>query len=233
MYRFFFKRLLDIVLSFFGIIVLALPMIIIAIVVKCSSKGPAIFKSTRVGKNGKEFKFFKFRSMRVDTPPHIATRDLHTEEYVTKVGKFLRKTSLDELPQLFCIFVGSMSIIGPRPVVPTEKDLLQYRVETGASKIKPGLTGLAQVRCRDNLIDMKLKAEIDGEYAQKITLWKDMKIFCKTIVKVLKQDDVVEGTAVMEDHTEKTETAELAESSEVKVIAEEVLSESKPEAVEA
>lgn len=199
MYRHFFKRLIDIVLSLTGIIVLALPMLIIALVVKLDSKGPAIFKQKRVGKNGKPFNFYKFRSMRTDAPHDMATREIHSENYITKVGAFLRKTSLDELPQMFCILFGSMSIIGPRPIVYTEEELIAYRKQTGAFLVRPGLTGLTQVRYRDNITDMKLKAETDGEYVQKMSFWLDVKIFFKTIVKVLKQDDVVEGDSVMKE----------------------------------
>ncbi len=197
MYRKFFKRALDILFSFLGIVVLLIPMLLIMLAVKCDSKGPAIFKTERVGKNGKPFKFYKFRSMRTDAPKDLATRLMKGDEYVTKVGKFLRKTSLDELPQLFCILKGDMSIIGPRPVVATETELLEYRAQTGALTVRPGLTGLAQVRGRDNLTDMKLKAEIDGEYAKKITFGKDFKIFFKTIGLVLKGTDVVEGDNVL------------------------------------
>lgn len=182
-------------MSFLGLLVLALPMLIIAIAVKCSSKGPAIFSQKRVGRNGKPFNFYKFRSMRIDAPSDVATREINGEKYITKVGAFLRKTSLDELPQLFCILKGNMSIIGPRPVVCSETDLIEKRRETGALAVRPGLTGLAQVRMRDRLTDMALKAEIDGEYAKKITFWRDLKIFFKTIVVVLREDDVVEGTA--------------------------------------
>ena len=192
MYRYFFKRCLDILLSLIGIIVLAIPMIIIAIAVKCDSKGPAIFSQIRSGRNGKPFRLFKFRSMRIDAPSDVATRDLQGNN-ITKVGHFLRKTSLDELPQMFCILIGTMSIIGPRPVVLKEEELLNYRKQFGADKVRPGLTGLAQVQARDNLTDMHLKAEIDGIYANKITFWGDIKIFVKTIFKVLKQDDVAEG----------------------------------------
>ncbi len=199
MYRHFFKRLIDIVLSLTGIIVLALPMLIIALVVKLDSKGPAIFKQKRVGKNGKPFNFYKFRSMRTDAPHDMATREIHSKNYITKVGAFLRKTSLDELPQMFCILFGSMSIIGPRPIVYTEEELIAYRKQTGAFLVRPGLTGLTQVCYRDNITDMKLKAETDGEYVQKMSFWLDVKIFFKTIVKVLKQDDVVEGDSVMKE----------------------------------
>ena len=197
MYRKFFKRALDILFSFLGIVVLLIPMLLIMLAVKCDSKGPAIFKTERVGKNGKPFKFYKFRSMRTDAPKDLATRLMKGDEYVTKVGKFLRKTSLDELPQLFCILKGDMSIIGPRPVVATETELLECRAQTGALTVRPGLTGLAQVRGRDILTDMKLKAEIDGEYAKKITFGKDFKIFFKTIGLVLKGTDVVEGDNVL------------------------------------
>ncbi len=213
MYRHFFKRFFDIVLSLLGIIVLAIPMLIIAIIVKCTSKGPAIFVQLRVGRNGKPFKFFKFRSMRIDAPHDVATREIDGKKYITKFGAFLRKTSLDELPQLFCIFIGSMSIIGPRPVVLEETELTEKRRQTGALAIRPGLTGLAQVKERDKLTDMSLKAEIDGEYAKKITFWKDLKIFFKTIAVVLKRDNVVEGTAVEESllNEEKTATAQTDE----------------------
>lgn len=210
MYRYFFKRFLDILLSLFGIIVFAIPMLVIAIAIKIDSKGPVIFRQKRFGKNGKEFQFYKFRSMSKEAPPDKATREIQSEEYITKVGGFLRKTSLDELPQLFCILKGDMSVIGPRPVVLTETELHNYRLETGATKIRPGLTGLAQVKARDNLTDMRLKAEIDGEYTQKITFVGDVKIFFKTLVKVLKQDDIVEGAAVMEKSEQSAELADDA-----------------------
>ena len=212
MYRLFVKRFLDIVLSFLGLLVLALPMLVIAIAVKCSSKGPAIFKTERVGKNGKPFKFYKFRSMRTDAPKDCAPRLLHSEDYITKVGAFLRKTSLDELPQLFCILKGSMSIIGPRPCGFSEEDLIEARKESGALKVRPGLTGLAQISGRDVLAeDVVAKAKLDGEYAKKITFWRDLKIFLKTIIVVLREDDVVEGTAEERAQTEAVESEVLAE----------------------
>ena len=210
MYRLFVKRLLDILLSFLGLLVLALPMLIIAIAVKCSSKGPALFKTERVGKNGKPFKFYKFRSMRTDAPKDCAPRLLHSEDYITKVGRFLRKTSLDELPQLFCILKGSMSIIGPRPCGFSEEDLIEARKESGALKVRPGLTGLAQISGRDVLAeDVVAKAKLDGEYAKKITFWRDLKIFFKTIVVVLREDDVVEGTAETTPTQAETVEAEV------------------------
>lgn len=198
MYRFFLKRLFDIVLSFFGILAFALPMAVIALAVVCDSKGPALFKTQRVGKNCKPFKFFKFRSMRTDAPKDVAPRLLKSEDYLTKVGRFLRKTSLDELPQLFCIFVGSMSIIGPRPAGLSETDLIEARERYGANAVTPGLTGLAQVNGRDVLArDVEKKAYFDGLYAQKITFWGDTKIFFKTVGQVFRHEDIVEGDAVM------------------------------------
>ena len=210
MYRHFFKRFFDIILSFFAIIVFALPMVIIAIAVRCDSKGPALFKTRRVGKNCKPFKFYKFRSMRTDAPKDCAPRLLH-EDYTTKVGAFLRKTSLDELPQLFCIFVGSMSVIGPRPAGLSETDLIEARERYGANGVRPGLTGWAQVNGRDVLAsDVERKARFDGEYARKITFAKDFKIFFKTVGQVFRGTDIVEGDAVLK----KDETPPAASEAE-------------------
>lgn len=207
MYRYFFKRFFDIVLSFLGIVVLAVPMLIIALIVVIDSKGPAIFTQERFGKDGKPFKFYKFRSMKQNAPHDMATRDIEGQEYITKVGAFLRRTSLDELPQLFCILKGDMSIVGPRPVVLTETELNDYRKETGALSVRPGLTGLAQVTARDTLKDMKVKAELDGKYARELSFAEDARIFFKTIVKVLKQSDIEEG-----GEKPKTEQAEEAQA---------------------
>ncbi len=194
MYAKFFKRLFDFLISFFALIILALPMIIIAIAVRCDSKGPAIFKTERVGKNCKPFRFYKFRSMLIEAPKDCAPRLLDSNAYITKVGKFLRKTSLDELPQLFCILKGTMSIIGPRPAGLSEEDLINARQKYGANVITPGLTGLAQINGRDQLaFDVDKKAWYDGEYAKKITFKQDFKIFFKTIKIVLKREGVVEG----------------------------------------
>ncbi len=131
--------------------------------------------------------------MRKEAPANVATRDIQGEEYITKVGRFLRRTSLDELPQLLCILKGDMSIIGPRPVVTAETELIEFRKQTGALTVRPGLTGLAQVEYRDSLIDMKKKAEIDGYYVDNISFWFDIKIFFRTIKKVIKQDDIVDN----------------------------------------
>lgn len=224
MYRHFFKRFFDIVLSFFGIIVFALPMIIIAIAVRCDSKGPALFKTQRVGKGCKPFKFYKFRSMRTDAPRDVATRLLKSEDYITKVGAFLRKTSLDELPQLFCIFVGSMSIIGPRPTGFSEEDLIAAREKYNANSVRPGLTGLAQINGRDVLAsNVEMKAWYDGEYCKKITFIGDLKIFFKTIGQVLRGDGIVEGNAVMQQN-QQSETA-IEESGSAENIVEETATE--------
>lgn len=222
MYRKFFKRALDILLSLIGIIVLSIPMLIIAIIIKCDSKGPAIFKTERIGKNNKTFKFYKFRSMSTAAPKDCAPRLLKDcESYITKVGKFIRKTSLDELPQLFCIFVGTMSIIGPRPSGKSELDLIEARGNTGADKIKPGLTGLAQINGRDILAtDIQKKAEFDGEYAKRITFFKDAKIFFKTIAKVFIRDGIIEGEKALQPQIQTsvidlTATAELAATNDL------------------
>lgn len=214
MYKNFFKRFFDIIGSVLAIVILALPMLIIAIVVKCDSKGPAIFKTERVGKNGKPFPFYKFRSMRTDAPKDVAPRLLHSEDYITKVGAFLRKTSLDELPQLFCILKGHMSFIGPRPAGISEADLIAEREKYGANAVTPGLTGLAQVSGRDILAsDIEKKAWYDGEYAKKITIWGDIKILFKTVGVVLKSEGIVEGDSVLEQEpaTDSVATQALAE----------------------
>lgn len=198
MYRKFLKRALDIVISFIGILVFALPMLVIAVAIKLDSKGPALFKTHRVGKNCKSFKFYKFRSMRTDAPEDCAPRLLQSD-YTTKLGRFLRKTSLDELPQLFCIFVGDMSIVGPRPAGFSEQDLISEREKYGANNILPGLTGLAQIRGRDILASHpEEKAKVDGEYAQNVTFGGDVKIFFKTFIKVFRHDDVIEGKAALD-----------------------------------
>lgn len=197
MYNRFFKRVFDVLFSFLAIIVLALPMLIIAIIIRIDSKGPALFKVERMGKNGKPFQFYKFRSMRTDAPKDVAPRLLKSEDYITRVGKFLRKTSLDELPQLFCILRGDMSLIGPRPAGCSEVDLFEAREKYNVHSVRPGLTGLAQISGRDVLAsNVEKKAYYDGLYVKKITFWGDVKIFFKTIIYVFKRDDVVDGTAV-------------------------------------
>ena len=193
MYNKIIKRLIDIILSLIGIILLAIPMLIIAIIIKITDPGPVIFKQKRVGKNKKYFSLWKFRTMKMDTPKDMPTHLLkNPEQFITSIGKFLRKTSLDELPQLFQIFTGKMSIIGPRPALWNQDDLIKERDKYKANNIRPGLTGWAQVNGRDELAIPK-KAKFDGEYAKKISFGFDVKIFFMTIGKVFKSEGVVEG----------------------------------------
>ena len=193
MYKKFFKRVIDIFLSFFGIVFLSLPMLIIAIAIKCDSKGPVFFKQKRVGIHKKHFNILKFRTMRTDTPHDAPTHELNDpKRWITKVGGFLRKTSLDELPQLFNIFGGSMSVIGPRPALWNQDDLIAERDKYGANDVKPGLTGWAQINGRDEL-EIPLKAKLDGEYVEKMSFGFDCKCFFGTIFSVLKSEGVVEG----------------------------------------
>lgn len=198
MYRKFFKRLFDFIFSFCCLIVLALPMLIIAIAVRCDSKGPALFAGERLGRNGKKFKCYKFRSMRTDAPNDRASKDIDANAYITKLGSFLRKSSLDELPQLICILKGDMSLIGPRPAVLSETDLHEMRHERGIDKIRPGLTGWAQVNGRDvTAADVEKKVSYDEEYVEKLSFAFDVKIFFLTIKKVFVRDGIVEGKDVV------------------------------------
>lgn len=193
MYKHFIKRILDIVISLLGIILLSPVLFILAIIIKTTSQGPVLFKQKRVGINNRYFYIYKFRSMRTDTPKDIPTHLLdNPDQYITKVGKFMRKTSLDELPQLFNILKGEMAIIGPRPSLPNQYDLNALRDKNGASRIKPGLTGIAQISGRDEL-EIEVKATLDGEYVEKMSFLFDCKCFIGTIISVLKHDGVVEG----------------------------------------
>lgn len=195
MYKKFFKRFFDITFSFFALLFLSIPMLIIALAVKIDSKGPVIFKTERVGVDSKPFKFYKFRSMKIDAPKDVAPMLLESDKYITKVGKFLRKSSLDELPQLFCILSGSMSLIGPRPSGFSEEELNQMRHDAGVDKLRPGLTGWAQINGRDvTAADIEKKVALDKEYLEKMSFGMDFKIFFKTIGKIFVSDGVVEGT---------------------------------------
>lgn len=209
MYTHFFKRLIDIVLSFIGIIVLGIPMLIIAVVIKHEDPGPALFKQKRIGKNKKYFMLLKFRSMKMSTPHDVPTHQLENpEQYLLKCGKTLRKLSLDELPQLFNILKGDMSIIGPRPALWNQDDLIAERDKYGANGVKPGLTGWAQINGRDEL-EIPIKAKLDGEYVEKQSFLFDCKCFFGTIGKVLKSDGVVEGgTGEMKKSVQEQEVSE-------------------------
>ncbi len=208
MYKHFFKRFIDIVLSFLGIVVLSIPMLVIAIMIKIDSPGPVLFKQKRVakGRGGKNhFNIYKFRTMRTDTPKDAPTHLLKgAASYITKVGAFLRKTSLDELPQLFNILKGEMSIIGPRPALWNQFDLIEERDKYNANEVRPGLTGWAQINGRDEL-EIDVKAKLDGEYVEKLSFAFDCKCFFGTIKSVLKSDGVVEGgTGEMNGNTESS-----------------------------
>ncbi|HFU4392621.1 TPA: sugar transferase [Streptococcus suis] len=187
------KRVIDIVISGLAIVVLSPVLLLIAIAIKLDSKGPVLFKQKRVGKKKSHFMIYKFRSMYVDTPSDMPTHLLKDPTaMITKVGAFLRKTSLDELPQLFNIFKGEMAIVGPRPALWNQYDLIEERDKYGANNIQPGLTGWAQINGRDEL-EIDIKARLDGEYAEKIGLLMDVRCFFWTIFSVLRSDGVVEG----------------------------------------
>ena len=193
-YRDFFKRVCDIIFSLVAIIALALPMLVVALLIKIDSpKEPILFKQIRVGKDNVPFTILKFRSMSKDAPHQIATENLENpEEYITPVGKVIRKSSLDELPQLFNVIKGDMSVSGPRPLIPAEKDVLAMRNEYGASHILPGITGLAQVHGRDEVTDEN-KAAYDGKYANNISIFLDLSIFFKTVFDVIGRRGIHEG----------------------------------------
>ena len=193
MYKNVIKRLLDVLFSCLGIIVLCIPMIVFALIIKFEDKGPAIFKQKRVGINKTYFNIYKFRSMKMSTPKDKPTHLLdNPDQYLLKCGKWMRKTSVDELPQLFNILKGDMSIIGPRPALWNQDDLVAERNKYGANNLKPGLTGWAQINGRDEL-EIPLKAKLDGYYANNISFTLDVKCFFLTIIKVFKHEGVVEG----------------------------------------
>ena len=193
MYKRFGKRALDLLLSGLGLIVLSPLFLIISIAIKAEDPGPVFFRQKRVGIHKTYFNIVKFRSMRQDTPHDMPTHLLNDpQRWITKTGRFLRKTSLDELPQIAQIFTGKMSIIGPRPALWNQYDLIAQRDQYGANDVTPGLTGWAQVNGRDEL-EIEEKARLDGEYAQNISFGMDMKIFWMTVKNVLRGSGVVEG----------------------------------------
>lgn len=193
MYQRLFKRMIDFTLSLIGLIVLLPIFLIISIIIKITSPGPIFFKQKRVGIHKTYFNILKFRTMRIDTPKDCPTHLLQNpEQYITKIGKFLRKTSLDELPQIINILVGDMSIIGPRPALWNQYDLIEERDKYGANDVMPGLTGWAQINGRDEL-EIDVKAKLDGAYVNNISFAFDLKCFIGTITSVLKSEGVVEG----------------------------------------
>ncbi|PRR81770.1 sugar transferase [Clostridium vincentii] len=187
------KRGIDFIFALVGLIILSPLFLILIIATKIESKGPVLFKQKRVGIHKTYFNILKFRTMRIDTPKDTPTHLLeNSDQFITKVGKFLRKTSLDELPQIINIICGSMSIIGPRPCLWNQYDLIDERDKYGANDIPPGLTGWAQINGRDEL-PIEVKAELDGEYVERMSFGMDVKCFFGTITSVLKHDGVVEG----------------------------------------
>lgn len=187
------KRFTDIILSLIALITLSPLLLIISIVIKLDADGPILFKQLRVGKNKTLFYMYKFRTMRVETPSDIPTHMLvNSEQYITRVGRFLRRTSLDELPQIWNICRGHMSIIGPRPAIWNQFDLIELRDKNGANEIRPGLTGWAQINGRDELTTEE-KTEFDGEYVNKIGAVMDIKCFFRTFRLVYQQAGIVEG----------------------------------------
>ncbi len=213
MYKHFVKRLLDIVLSTVGIIVLALPMLVVAIMIKIDSPGPVLFKQRRVGLHKKEFTILKFRSMPVSAPKNVATHQLDVNAIqLSKFQRAIRRLSIDELPQLYNIWVGSLSVCGPRPALFNQGDLVAERDKYGANDVKPGLTGWAQINGRDEL-EIDVKAKLDGEYTAALNAGHfkgfvmDCRCFIGTVLSVVRSDGVVEGgTGEMKKQEEQKET---------------------------
>ena len=192
-YQRFFKRVLDILCAATGILVLSPLLLVLAVWVKVDSPGPVLFRQKRVGKNKQLFCILKFRTMYADTPKDVPTHLLQNPEaMITRSGRFLRRTSLDELPQLFNILVGQMSVVGPRPALWNQDDLIAERDKYGANALVPGLTGWAQANGRDEL-PIPVKASLDGYYVRHISFWLDVRILLKTACGVVKGDGVVEG----------------------------------------
>ena len=193
MYKKLGKRCLDVILSGCGIVILAPLMALIALAIKVDDPGPVFFRQKRVGIHKSHFHILKFRTMKMDTPRDTPTHLLENpQKYITRVGGVLRKTSLDELPQIFQIFSGKMSVIGPRPALWNQEDLIEERDRYGANDVRPGLTGWAQINGRDEL-PIDVKARFDGEYVQRLSFLFDCRCFFGTILSVLKHDGVVEG----------------------------------------
>ena len=193
MYKKYLKRLIDIVMSLGGIVCLSWLYLILIVAIRLDSPGPILFRQKRVGKKKRHFQILKFRTMRTDTPHDMPTHLLQDpDQFITRTGRFLRKTSLDELPQLWNILKGDMSVVGPRPALWNQFDLIEEREKYGANDIRPGLTGWAQIHGRDEL-EIEEKAKLDGYYAEHLSFGLDVKCFLRTIGAVLRSDGVVEG----------------------------------------
>lgn len=192
MYK-YIKRGIDFIMSLVGMLVLSPVFLILIIAIKVDSKGPVLFKQKRVGIHKSHFQILKFRTMRIDTPKDMPTHLLQNpQQYITKVGKFLRKTSLDELPQIINILKGDMAVVGPRPALWNQYDLIEERDKYGANDVRPGLTGWAQINGRDEL-EIPVKAAFDGEYVKRMGPAMDIRCFFGTFLSVLRGDGVVEG----------------------------------------
>ncbi len=187
------KRILDVVLSLFGILLAAIPILLLSIMIFLGDRGPVFFTQMRVGRNGRTFKLYKLRTMRVGAPHHCATAEfVGAEQYITKIGAVLRRTSLDELPQLLNVLRGDMSLVGPRPLIEEECKMHAARMQLGIYNLRPGLTGLAQVHGRDRVSNAD-KILWDQRYLQRCSFVLDVKIVAQTVVKVLRGLDVIEG----------------------------------------
>ena len=210
------KRGVDFVLALLGVCILSPLFVVLMIAIKVESKGPILFKQKRIGLHKSHFMILKFRTMRVDTPKDMPTHLLENpEQYITKVGKFLRKTSLDELPQIFNILKGDMSVVGPRPALWNQFDLIEERDKYGANDVRPGLTGWAQINGRDEL-EIPVKAKLDGEYVEALQQGKGLSMDCKcffgTFLSVLRSDGVVEGgTGALQEKESVSESESEAE----------------------
>lgn len=201
MYIHFFKRIIDFILSFIAAIVLLPVFLVVSIAIVIDDPGPVFFSQKRFGKNKKFFNIYKFRTMKVDTP-NVATHLLENpDQYITKVGKFLRKTSLDEIPQVFNILLNHMSIVGPRPGLYTQDDLIAMRDKNGSNSVKPGLTGWAQINGRDE-ISMEEKVRLDGEYVKKMSFLFDVKCVIGTVKAVFNEEGICEGKQSHEEEQE-------------------------------
>lgn len=201
------KKIIDRVLAFIGLIVLSPLFLALIVAIKLDSPGPIFFRQKRVGIHKTHFEILKFRTMRTDTPKDMPTHMLkNPDQYITKVGRFLRKTSLDELPQIINILKGDMAIVGPRPALWNQYDLIEERDKYGANDILPGLTGWAQINGRDEL-EIPVKAKLDGDYVAKMSFGMDLRCILGTVVSVARQDGVVEG-GTGELHKERNDAAE-------------------------
>lgn len=188
------KRCFDFISSLIAIIIFGPILLLLAVIIKCTSPGPILFKQRRMGLDNQEFMIYKFRTMRIDTP-NVATHLLENpEQYITSIGKFMRKTSLDELPQLFNILKGEMSVVGPRPALYNQYDLIEMRTKVNVHTVRPGLTGLAQVSGRDEL-ELDKKVYFDQQYLEKQSIFYDLRLIFLTIIKVFKSEGVVEGSS--------------------------------------